>query len=193
MSLCVFSNHLQILVNCIEIILFIYHYFLVCIFKYRTILRKFHWYLIIILGYKCSGTIFVTQSLLYHQQQQNRTASTTTEEGSCVWFVNSTFTMSVASGLLFGGLPSVIYFYCYCLDTWFMNIYQRNNNTTSQKQKQHHRLGVFDSLNPLLWWVSPSYICSDFALLALCYIVLLLLFWYMIYEFLSKHKQQHNR
>ena len=38
---------LKIFVPCVDIFLLVNRYFLVCIFKYRTSLRQFHWYLIL--------------------------------------------------------------------------------------------------------------------------------------------------
>ena len=60
-------------------------------------------------------------------------------------------------------------------------------------------VGEFYSLIPLLWWVLPPYLYSNFSLLTFFHIVVLFLFGYMLYKFLLdqqhhcniKHRQLH--
>ena len=60
------------------------------------------------------------------------------------------------------------------------------------KQQQQHRVGVFDSFITILRQVPPPYFCSDFSLFTFYYIVLLFLLGYVLYEHMTKQKQQPN-
>ena len=63
-----------------------------------------------------------------------------------------------------------------------------------QHQQHQKRVGAFNSLITILRQVSPLYFSSDFSLLTLCFIIVLLSLGYVLYGYLPKHKlkPQHS-